>query len=88
MIIAELEDRDLILATKLKDYGLYETTRAYEERGIIVYERSADSEYSRRMVESFGFSGIIIRVSPLHCNTMEEMDEFLEVTRAIIAQKR
>jgi len=84
---SELEERDLILAMKLKDYDLYETTRAYEERGIIVYERAAASEYSRRMVESFGLSGII-RVSPLHCNTMEEIDEFLDVTRAIIAQKR
>ena len=84
---SNLANRDLILAMKLSDYDFYETTRAYEERGVIVYERVASSEYSKRMVESFGLSGII-RVSPLHCNTMEEIDEFLDITRAIIAQRR
>lgn len=83
----DLENRDLILAMKLSDYDFYETTREYEKRGIIVFERVASSAYSRRMVEALGLNGII-RVSPLHCNTMAEIDEFLDVTRAIIAQRR
>jgi len=84
---SDLVNRDLILAMKLDDYDFFETTRAYEKRGIIVYERIAESEYSRRMVESFGLKGII-RVSPLHCNSFAEVDEFLDVTKEIIALKR
>ncbi len=84
---SDLSNRDLILAMKLDNLDFFETTREYEKRGIIVYERVAESEYSRRMVESFGLKGII-RVSPLHCNTFAEVDEFLKVTEEIIALKR
>lgn len=71
----DLENRDLILAMKLSDYDFYETTREYEKRGIIVFERVASSAYSRRMVEALGLNGII-RVSPLHCNTMAKSMSF------------
>lgn len=83
---SNLAARDLILAMKLKgiDYG--EAVREYEKRGIIVYERVAESIYSKRMVESFGLDGII-RVSPLHCNTIEEIDRFLNVTEEILASR-
>lgn len=83
----DLANRDLILAMKLDDFDFFETTREYEKRGIIVYERVAESEYSRRMVESFGLKGII-RVSPLHCNTLQEIDEFINVTREIISLRK
>ena len=80
---SDLWNRDLILAMKLNNLGYYETVREYEKRGIIVYERVATSYYSRPQVESFGLDGII-RVSPLHCNTVEEIDEFLDVTRELL----
>lgn len=80
---SDLANRDLILAMRLKNLGYYETVREYEKRGIIVYERVAASYYSKPQVESFGLDGVI-RVSPLHCNTVEEIDEFLDVTREIL----
>ena len=81
---SDLEGRDLILAMKLKDIDYTQAVREYEKRGIIVYERVAASPYSKRMIESLGLDGII-RVSPLHCNTPEEIDQFLHVTTEILA---
>ena len=83
----DLTDRDLILPMKLSGLGYAEAVREYEKRGIIVYERVAESLYSKRIVESFGLGGII-RVSPLHCNTEEEIDRFLNVTNEILDSKR
>ena len=82
-----LAGRDLILAMKLSGFGYAEAVREYEKRGIIVYERVAESSYSKRMVESFGLDGII-RVSPLHCNTAEEIDRFLNITNEILDSKK
>ena len=82
-----LAGRDLILAMKLSGFDYAEAVSEYEKRGIIVYERVAESSYSKRMVESFGLDGII-RVSPLHCNTAEEIDGFLNITNEILDSKR
>ena len=60
-----------------------EARKAYDERGIVVFERSAESIYSKRMVEAFGSEGMV-RISPLHVNTKEEMEEFLAVTRDLV----
>lgn len=79
---SDLGKRDLILPIRLKNLGYYDTVREYEKRGIIVFERTADSAFSKRMVESFGLDGII-RVSPLHCNTAAEIEEFLKITKEI-----
>ncbi|MEF1435494.1 hypothetical protein QWU86_11775, partial [Neisseria gonorrhoeae] len=59
----------------------------YERRGVIVYERVASSLYSKRMLDSFGISGAI-RVSPLHCNSADDIDRFLAVTAEIAQASR
>lgn len=51
---------------------------------MIVYERVASSLYSKRMLDSFGLEGAI-RVSPLHCNFVADIDRFLQITRQINA---
>ena len=56
--------------------------REYERRGVIVYERVASSLYSKRMLDSFGLDGAI-RVSPLHCNSVADIDRFLLISRKI-----
>jgi selenocysteine lyase/cysteine desulfurase len=56
--------------------------RAYEARGVIVYERVAASLYSGRMLKSFGLDGAV-RVSPLHCHGPEDIEKFLRVTEEI-----
>lgn len=81
---SDLTGRDLILAMKLANLGYYEAVREYEKRGVIVFERVATSSFSRRMVESFGLDGIV-RVSPLHCNSVEEIDEFLRITEEMLS---
>ena len=78
----DLTARDLILGIGFDNIGYSEAVREYEKRGIIVYERLISSLYSRRMLESFGLQGAI-RVSPLHCNNIEDIDKFLEVTAEI-----
>jgi cysteine desulfurase/selenocysteine lyase len=50
-----------------------------------VYERVATSLYSKRMLESFGLAGTV-RVSPLHCNSVADMEKFLRITQEIAQQ--
>ena len=78
----DLSKRDLILAIGFEHLGHTEAVREYERRGVIVYERVASSLYSKRMLDSFGLEGAI-RVSPLHCNSVTDIDRFLKITRDI-----
>ena len=79
----DLTKRDLILAIAFDNIGHTEAVREYESRNVIVYDRLASSIYSKRMLESFGIDGAV-RVSPLHCNSKEEIIRFLSVTKDIV----
>ena len=46
------------------------------------FERSAESPCSKRMVEAFDSKGMV-RVSPLHVHSPEEIEQFLLVTEEI-----
>lgn len=84
----DLSQRDLILAIGIDNLEHAQAVREYEKRGVIVYERVSSSLYSKRMLESFGLEGAI-RVSPLHCNSVADIDRFLNITRQIsIAMSR
>ena len=78
----DLSKRDLILAVGFDHLGHTDAVREYERLGVIVYERVATSLYSKRMLDSFGLEGAI-RVSPLHCNSVADIDRFLQITRQI-----
>ena len=78
----DLTKRDLILAIGIDNLEHSQAVREYEKRGVIVYERVSTSLYSKRMLDSFGLEGAI-RVSPLHCNSVADIDRFLHVTRQI-----
>ena len=80
---ADLQNRDLILGIHLHNMDCRTAVQEYGKRGIIVYDREAKHYYSKQVAE-FGTDGFV-RVSPLHCNTIEEMEEFLKVTREITA---
>ncbi|SFL68001.1 aminotransferase class V-fold PLP-dependent enzyme [Pelosinus propionicus] len=71
--------KDFIVAMGFENLGYTQAVREYEKRGVIVYERINTSPYSKRMLESFNMDGAI-RVSPLHCNSKADIDEFLKVT--------
>lgn len=78
----DLGKRDLILAIGFEHLDCAQAVVEYGKRGVTVYERVASSIYSRRMLESFGLEGAV-RVSPLHCHTPAEMEQFLRVTQQI-----
>lgn len=77
-------ERDFIVGIEFANLKCEDATAEYERRGIIVFERSATSLYSRRMVEAFGSSGVV-RVSPLHVHGSEDIAAFLRATREIAA---
>lgn len=78
----DLSERDLILGMSFDAIDPASAVTEYEKRGVIVYERVRSSLYSRRMLDSFGLEGIV-RVSPLHCNSLDDVEEFLAITREI-----
>lgn len=79
----DLTKRDFIIAIRIENLDTREAVRQYGEEGVIVYDRVATSIYSKRMLDSFDIEGAV-RVSPLHCNTVGEIEEFLEVTQKIV----
>ena len=80
-----LERRDFIIGLEFAKMGCEQAVAEYEQRDVIVFERSATSLYSRRMVEAFGSSGVV-RVSPLHVHDQNDIAQFLDVTREIAAR--
>lgn len=82
----DLTKRDLIVAIGFEHLEPTKAVREYECRGVIVYERVTTSLYSKRMLESFGLSGVV-RVSPLHCHSTEDIDKFLLASAELSALK-
>ncbi len=78
----DLSTRDLILAVGIDNIGDKALVAEYEKAGVVAFERMATSLYSVRMLESFGMEGCV-RISPLHPHTVEDIDEFLLVTKKI-----
>jgi cysteine desulfurase / selenocysteine lyase len=75
----DLTQRDFLIAMGFENIGYTQAVREYEKRNVIVYDRLATSIYSKRMLDSFKMDGSI-RVSPLHCNSTDDIDKFLKVT--------
>ena len=82
--IEDLTARDAILPLVFDNMTCAQASREYEKRGVVVHERTDDSLYSARQVNSIGEHGIV-RVSPLHCHTFEDIDQFLKITAEIAA---
>jgi selenocysteine lyase/cysteine desulfurase len=83
----DLTRRDLIAGIGFDGLEPTDAVRAYEQRGVIVYERVAKSLYSGRMLNSFGLDGAV-RISPLHCHGSADIARFLAVTREIARASR
>lgn len=77
-----LDNRDLISAIEIKGISFSDVVLEYAERGVTLFNRTNDSMYSKRIVEALNLTGAI-RVSPLHCNTFDEIREFLIITKDI-----
>ena len=80
----DLMTRDLILGVEFEHLTCQQAVAEYEKRGVITFERALSSMYSKRMVEAFGSKGMV-RLSPLHVNTPEEIRQFLQVTQELAA---
>lgn len=78
----DLTRRDLILAIGFDNLTPTEATAEYVKRGVVVFDRVDTSLYSVRMLHSFGLKGIV-RVSPLHCHNLEDVETFLKVTQEL-----
>ena len=78
----DLTQRDLIVPIVFDKLTCEQASRAYEKAGVVVHERTDASLYSARQVNSINQHGIV-RISPLHCHTYEDIDEFLKITAEI-----
>lgn len=78
----DLTERDLIVPIVFDKLTCEEAARVYETKGVVVHERTDASLYSARQVNSINQHGIV-RVSPLHCHTYADIDEFLKITAEI-----
>jgi selenocysteine lyase/cysteine desulfurase len=78
----DLELKDFIMAIGFDNLGYKEAVTKYEEEGVITFERLLSSPYSSRMLKSFGLDGSI-RVSPIHCHSIEDMEKFLKITKKL-----
>lgn len=78
----DLTEKDLIVAMGIKGVDFSDCVREYQKRGVTVYERINTSMYSKRIVGALGLEGAI-RVSPLHCHSVDDVDQFLKITQEI-----
>lgn len=80
----DLNQRDLIIGIEFAGLDCVKAREELEKRGVVAFERAANSIYSARMLEQFDSPGVV-RMSPLHVNTPEEISFFLRVCAEVAA---
>lgn len=80
----DLNKRDLIIGIEFANMDAVKAREELEKRGVVAFERMGNSIYSARMLEQFNSPGVV-RVSPLHVNTPEEITFFLNVCAEVAA---
>lgn len=78
----DLTKRDCILPMTFEGKSTGAAVREYLDNGVVVFDRVAKSVMSRRQLHAVGLEELV-RVSPMHFNTAEEVDRFLEVTATV-----
>jgi selenocysteine lyase/cysteine desulfurase len=78
-------NQDLILALTFDNMTCSDAVKKYGDSNILVYARESTSHYSKRILDAVGLNAIV-RVSPIHCHTKEDVDAFLKVTQAILTE--
>ncbi len=78
-----LEGRDLIAGIRVEGMEVIALGEEYQKRGVTTAPRAATSIYSKRIVEALGADKGLVRVSPMHCHSAEDIDEFLKITAEI-----
>lgn len=82
--VEDLTRRDAILPMTFSGMDADEVMEKYFAAGIYVFNRSASSIMSKRVLDGIGLP-VIVRISPMHYHTVEEIDRFLAVTEDIVA---
>lgn len=80
----DLNKRDLIIGIEFANMDVVKAREELEKRGVVAFERMGNSIYSARMLEQFNSPGVV-RMSPLHVNTPEEITFFLNVCAEVAA---
>lgn len=80
----DLNKRDLIIGIEFANMDAVKAREELEKRGVVAFERMGNSIYSARMLEQFNSPGVV-RMSPLHVNTPEEITFFLNVCAEVAA---
>jgi len=78
----DITSRDLIAAIAIDGIDVTGAVKEYQKRSVIVCDRAITSMYAKRILEALGLDGAI-RVSPMHCHSVSDIDEFLKVTKEI-----
>lgn len=78
----DISQKDFIVAISFDHLSETEATSEYLKHDIVVYDRVDSNFYSKRILNSLNLKGIV-RISPLHCHSIEEIDYFVEVTKTI-----
>lgn len=81
----DLTNRDLIIPMGITGLDYTKSVTEFQRRGVTVYERVNTSAYSKRIVEAIGLTGAI-RVSPIHCHDVNDIDQFLLITKEIVEE--
>lgn len=79
---ADLATRDCLFPITIEGKRTSDVVQEYMKNGIVVYDRLRTNPMSRRTLDSVGLEELI-RVTPLHCNNKEEIDNFLRITESI-----
>src|SRR5699024_9730496 len=77
-----LYKRHFVLPITFDNIDSYSAVKEYINRGIHVFERKSSDYYSNRILRSLGLNSLI-RISPIHCNSLNEIYKFLQVSQEI-----
>ena len=78
----DFSTRDSIIPLSVKNVSPTDVSRKLKERGIITFERVDNNVMSKRTLNSLQCPGLV-RVSPNHYNSPEEIDAFLRAVKEI-----
>jgi selenocysteine lyase/cysteine desulfurase len=83
----DLTKKDFIMAIGFDNLDYKKAVEHFEVEGVVTFERLLSSPYSSRMLKSFGLKGAI-RVSPIHCHNIQDIEEFLTITKALCLRQK
>lgn len=81
-----VEERDLIAGIRIDGFSIIGLAEEYQRRGVTTAPRDAASIYSNRIVRALGADKGLVRVSPMHCHSAEDIDRFLKITAELAAK--